>query len=299
MSLFSGLGVAMVTPFDRDGAVDLPALKRLTRHLIDGGVDFLVVHGTTGETRVLSADEKRATLDAVLEENAGQLPVVVGAGGNNTSALCAQLESANTDGISGWLSASPSYNKPSQVGIVAHYRAVAESTDLPIILYNVPGRTASNVRAETTLAIVDACENVVAVKEASGDLEQMQDILAHAPKGFSLLSGDDALTVPILSLGGHGIISVIGNAYPEQFSELVRAGMEGDFVTARVAHYRLRALMQAVFAEGNPAGVKQVLGFLGICTSQVRLPLVPASAGLQKRLRTLVDEQASFAAVSK
>lgn len=299
MSLFSGLGVAMVTPFDRDGAVDLPALKRLTRHLIDGGVDFLVVHGTTGETPVLSADEKRATLDAVLEENAGQLPVVVGAGGNNTSALCAQLESANTNGISGWLSASPSYNKPSQVGIVAHYRAVAESTDLPIILYNVPGRTASNVRAETTLAIVDACENVVAVKEASGDLEQMQDILAHAPKGFSLLSGDDALTVPILSLGGHGIISVIGNAYPEQFSELVRAGMEGDFVTARLAHYRLRALMQAVFAEGNPAGVKQVLGFLGICTSQVRLPLVPASAGLQKRLRTLVDEQASFAAVSK
>ena len=299
MSLFSGLGVAMVTPFDRDGAVDLPALKRLTRHRIDGGVDFLVVHGTTGETPVLSADEKRATLDAVLEENAGQLPVVVGAGGNNTSALCAQLESANTNGISGWLSASPSYNKPSQVGIVAHYRAVAESTDLPIILYNVPGRTASNVRAETTLAIVDACENVVAVKEASGDLEQMQDILAHAPKGFSLLSGDDALTVPILSLGGHGIISVIGNAYPEQFSELVRAGMEGDFVTARLAHYRLRALMQAVFAEGNPAGVKQVLGFLGICTSQVRLPLVPASAGLQKRLRTLVDEQASFAAVSK
>ncbi|MGB0137878.1 MAG: 4-hydroxy-tetrahydrodipicolinate synthase [Flavobacteriales bacterium] len=299
MSLFSGLGVAMVTPFDRDGAVDLPALKRLTRHLIDGGVDFLVVHGTTGETPVLSADEKRATLDAVLEENAGQLPVVVGAGGNNTSALCAQLESANTNGISGWLSASPSYNKPSQVGIVAHYRAVAESTDLPIILYNVPGRTASNVRAETTLAVVDACANVVAVKEASGDLEQMQDILAHAPKGFSLLSGDDALTVPILSLGGHGIISVIGNAYPEQFSELVRAGLEGDFVTARLAHYRLRALMQAIFAEGNPAGVKQVLDLLGICTSQVRLPLVPASAGLQKRLRTLVDEQASFAAVSK
>ena len=299
MSLFSGLGVAMVTPFDRDGAVDLPALKRLTRHLIDGGVDFLVVHGTTGETPVLSADEKRATLDAVLEENAGQLPVVVGAGGNNTSALCAQLESANTNGISGWLSASPSYNKPSQVGIVAHYRAVAESTDLPIILYNVPGRTASNVRAETTLAVVDACANVVAVKEASGDLEQMQDILAHAPKGFSLLSGDDALTVPILSLGGHGIISVIGNAYPEQFSELVRAGIEGDFVTARLAHYRLRALMQAIFAEGNPAGVKQALDFLGICTSQVRLPLVPASTGLQKRLRTLVDEQASFAAVSK
>lgn len=294
MKAFEGLGVAMVTPFNADGSVDHPALTKLTRHLVDGGTDFLVVQGTTGETPVLSADEKKATLNTIMEANAGQLPLVLGVAGNNTAAVCKDLGEV-PEGVDGILSASPGYNKPSQIGIVAHYQALSQSTDLPIILYNVPGRTASNVRAETTLAVVDACSNVVAVKEASGDLGQIEKIIAHAPEHFRVLSGDDGLTLPMLALGAHGLISVSGNAYPKQVGELVHAALEGDMASARMRHYQLMALTEALFEEGNPSGVKQLLSTLGICGPQVRLPLVPASPGLSERLAEMAKEQESFA----
>ena len=294
MKAFEGLGVAMVTPFQADGSLDLPALTKLTRHLVEGGADFLVVHGTTGETPVLNEDEKRKSLETILEANEGKLPVVLGAGGNNTAALCQTL-GAVPEGVDGILSASPAYNKPTQIGIVAHYQAVSNATDLPIILYNVPGRTASNVRAETTLAICDACPNIVAVKEAGGDLGQIEKIIAHAPSGFRVLSGDDGLTLPILALGGHGVISVIGNAYPKAVSELVQAGIAGDMESARTRHYQMLAVNEALYAEGNPAGIKQLLSVIGIGGPQVRLPLIPASPGLAKRLAKLADEQQTFA----
>ncbi|MDX5320388.1 MAG: 4-hydroxy-tetrahydrodipicolinate synthase [Bacteroidota bacterium] len=284
-----GTGVAMVTPFNSDGSVDYPALKKLTRHLIDNKVEYLVVMGTTGESATLSKEEKRQIFDTVLEENGGAVPVIAGMGGNNTNELTQSLQDFNFDGISAVLSVSPYYNKPNQMGIRAHYTAVADASPLPVILYNVPGRTGSNMTAETTLSLAEH-QNIVAMKEASGNFEQCMEILRHRPKDFFVLSGDDALTLAFLSLGMDGVISVIANAYPRNFSELVRMGIGGNFKAARELHYPLLGMMNEIFADGSPGGIKEILNHLGICGTHVRLPLANVNAKVQANLLAMAKE---------
>lgn len=294
MTDFRGTGVAMVTPFTADGAIDFDALRKLTTNLITGGVEFLVILGTTGESATLSPDEQVAVIDAILETNAGRLPYVLGAGGNDTRKVCKQVEAWTQKYMpTAFLSVSPYYNKPSQEGIVAHFSAVAGSTDVPIILYNVPGRTSSNMTAATTLELAHAFDHVVAVKEASGNLEQGMEIIRGRPQGFQVLSGDDILTLPMIGANFDGVISVAGNVVPGPFSAMVRAALAGDFARARELHYLMMPLMQFLFKEGNPAGVKAALQASGVGTPHVRLPLVQASdalrADIKKALTMLVN----------
>lgn len=290
MTDFTGLGVAMVTPFSEGRKVDYAGLKKLTEHLIRGGADYLVVQGTTGESVTLTEEEKRRVLDYILEVNDKRKPVVLGMGGNNTSALCEQIKSFDTAGLSGFLSVSPYYNKPIQEGIYQHYRAVSEASSLPVILYNVPGRTGSNMKAETTLRLAEECANIVGVKEASGDLSQIEEIIQHRPDKFYVISGDDALTLPSLALGADGVISVIGNAFPKEFGTMVHQMLFGSVLNARDIHYRLRNLIDLLFVDGNPGGIKEVLHHLGICGNHMRLPLVPVSSTTREKLyRTLAE----------
>ncbi len=279
-----GTGVAMVTPFDGNGKVDHEALKRLTSFLVDGGVDYLVVMGTTGESVTLSKSEKKEVLQTVLATNAGRIPVVLGVGGNNTAELCDELGHLDTSGISAILSVSPAYNKPTQEGIYAHYKAVSESSPLPIILYNVPGRTGSNMTAATTLRLARDFSNIIGIKEASGNVEQCIDILKRRPSDFLVISGDDNLTLALIAFGADGVISVVGNAFPKHFSDLVRSALGGDYVAARSLQYRLFDIINMLFAEGNPGGVKCALKELGICEEHMRLPLVPVSDALRQKL---------------
>ena len=289
---FQGTGLALVTPFAADGSLDRAALVRLVNHSIDGGVDFLVVLGTTGETATLATDEKKQVLETVAETTNGRIPLVVGVGGNNTAAVCAQLEAGLPSGYTGVLSVSPYYNKPTQEGIYQHYTAVCGSTDAPVILYNVPGRTGSNVLANTVLRVAQDCPNAVAMKEASGNLEQAMAIIQSAPAGFDVLSGDDNLTLPLLACGAKGVISVSGQAYPRLFSGMVRDARAGRLEDAQRAHYELFTFTQLLFAEGNPGGIKAALAHLGLCENFLRLPLVPVSAELNGQLRTLVAQLA-------
>ena len=289
---FQGTGLALVTPFAADGSLDRAALARLVNHSIDGGVDFLVVLGTTGETATLATDEKKQVLETVAETTNGRIPLVVGVGGNNTAAVCAQLEAGLPSGYTGVLSVSPYYNKPTQEGIYQHYTAVCGSTDAPVILYNVPGRTGSNVLANTVLRVAQDCPNAVAMKEASGNLEQAMAIIQSAPAGFDVLSGDDNLTLPLLACGAKGVISVSGQAYPRLFSGMVRDARAGRLEDAQRAHYDLFIFTQLLFAEGNPGGIKAALAHLGLCENVLRLPLVPVSAELNGQLRTRVAQLA-------
>ena len=289
---FQGTGLALVTPFAADGSLDRAALARLVNHSIDGGVDFLVVLGTTGETATLATDEKKQVLETVAETTNGRIPLVVGVGGNNTAAVCAQLEAGLPSGYTGVLSVAPYYNKPTQEGIYQHYTAVCGSTDAPVILYNVPGRTGSNVLANTVLRVAQDCPNAVAMKEASGNLEQAMAIIQSAPAGFDVLSGDDNLTLPLLACGAKGVISVSGQAYPRLFSGMVRDARAGRLEDAQRAHYELFTFTQLLFAEGNPGGIKAALAHLGLCENFLRLPLVPVSAELNGQLRTLVAQLA-------
>lgn len=284
MKKLTGMGVAMITPFTAGKEIDFPALKALTEHLIDNGTDFLVVQGTTGESPTLSKEEKRSILDFVIEVNQGRLPVVFGLGGNNTLSVAKELETLDTRGLDGILSVSPYYNKPTQEGIYRHYQTIAGSTDLPIILYNVPGRTGSNVTAETTLKLAHDVKNIAAVKEASGDLFQMEAIIQDKPEDFIVLSGDDGLLLSQLALGADGVISVVGNAFPREFSKMVSHGVTGNINDARSIHYQLRTIIDLLFKEGNPAGIKETLKHLNICDVHVRLPLVPASKELSDML---------------
>ena len=283
MNIFKGSGVALVTPFQQDARIDFTALKQLVQLQLDGGTDFLVVQGTTGESPTLSADEKRQVLDTVLEVNNGKLPIVYGIGGNNTAALEANFKHL-PKGVDGILSVSPYYNKPIQKGIVAHFKAVASYTDLPIILYNVPGRTGSNMSVETTLELAEI-SNVVAVKEASGNMEQIMDIIRQRKPGFGVLSGDDNLTMPLIAAGADGVISVVANAFPERFSQMVHAAMSGDLALAKAAHYDLFAVTKMFFEEGNPGGVKVALAQRGLMQETMRLPLFPVSDGLRTRIQ--------------
>ncbi|RCH54307.1 4-hydroxy-tetrahydrodipicolinate synthase [Mucilaginibacter hurinus] len=278
MNKFFGTGVAMVTPFHVDGQVDYDGLKVLVEHLINGGVEYLVVLGTTGESATLSREEKKKIFKLVAEVTDGRVPLVAGIGGNNTYDIVDQVENFNADGYDAILSASPYYNKPTQEGIYQHYAAIAKVARLPLILYNVPGRTASNVSAETTLRLADDFKNIIGVKEASGNFDQINQILRDKPENFLLISGDDPITFPMIALGAAGVISVIGNALPRQFSDMIRLCLQGDFKAAQKGHFNLINFTRLMFAEGNPAGVKTALKQLGICGDSVRLPLVQVSS---------------------
>jgi 4-hydroxy-tetrahydrodipicolinate synthase len=281
---FQGTGIAMVTPFLSDGSVDFNGLGKLTEHLISGGVEYLVVMGTTGESVTLSSDEKRKVLDFIIEKNNGRCGIVYGMGGNNTAQLVATLKNENLKGVDAILSVSPYYNKPTQEGIYQHYKALSDASPLPIILYNVPGRTGSNMAAATTLRLANDFKNIIAIKEASGNLEQVMEIINQRPKGFLVISGDDNLTFPMLALGGDGVISVSGQAYPRLFSDMVRNGLSGNFAAARIGHYKLFEFTKLLFAEGNPGGIKVALSQLGICEAHLRQPLWPVSSALHAQL---------------
>ena len=285
----SGLGVAMVTPFNAKGGVDLPSLQRLTENLISGACDFLVVLGTTAETPTLSEEEQRRVVDFILEVNAKRKPVVVGLAGNNTSELCKRIESFDLTGVDAVLSACPYYNKPSQAGLIAHFEAVANASSSPIILYNVPSRTGCNLEADSTLKLANH-PNIIAIKEASGDLDQIDAILLNRPTGFKVFSGDDALTLAMIASGADGVISVIGNAIPDIFGTMVHQALFGQVNEARATHLGLVPLIEAIFKEGNPAGIKAMLEQIGICDEYVRLPLVPATPALKKLIYTRMAE---------
>lgn len=285
---FKGTGVALVTPFKADFSVDYDALKNLVHLQIQGGTDFLVVQGTTGESPTLSKDEKLKVLETVQEANQGELKIVYGVGGNDTIAVGNNLKSLPT-GIDGILSVSPYYNKPIQKGIIAHYSYIAECTDLPIILYNVPGRTGSNMTTETTLEL-SAIPNIVAMKEASGNMEQIMEIIRSKPAGFDLLSGDDAITLPLIAAGADGVISVVANAFPEKFSKMVKSALQGDFAVSRKEHYDLLPVTKMFFEEGNPGGVKVALNKRGLMQEFMRLPLFPVSEGLRSRISIETDK---------
>ena len=287
---FRGTGIALVTPFTPNHEVDYPALKRLVNHCIDGGVEFLVALGTTAETATLTADEKQRVVAAVCDAAAGRVPVVQGVGGNDSAKVAAELKAGLPLGISGVLSVSPYYNKPTQEGIYRHFIHISAATDLPIILYNVPGRTGSNMAAETTLRIAREVPHAVAIKEASGNLEQAMTIVLGAPEGFDVLSGDDNLTLPLVACGAHGVISVSGQAFPKTFSQMVRDARGGRMDEARDGHYAMLNFTQQLFAEGNPGGIKSALAHLGIIHPALRLPLWPVSPQLDTALAQSVRE---------
>ncbi|MDG1841905.1 MAG: 4-hydroxy-tetrahydrodipicolinate synthase [Crocinitomicaceae bacterium] len=280
---FKGSGVALVTPFTKDFKIDYEAVKKLVRYQIDNGTDFLVVQGTTGESPTLSQEEKMSLLDAVINENNGELQIVYGVGGNDTISV-GELYKKIPAGVDGILSVSPYYNKPTQMGIIAHFSYLANCTSLPIILYNVPGRTGSNMTAETILELAKI-PNVVAVKEASGDLDQIMEIIRLKEDDFSVLSGDDALTLPIIVCGGEGVISVVANAFPFQFSKMIHSVLQNDIANAKSYHYELLKITRWFFEQGNPGGVKAALETIGLMESHMRLPLLPISEELTNRIK--------------
>jgi 4-hydroxy-tetrahydrodipicolinate synthase len=285
---FRGTGVAMVTPFNQAGEVDYKALAALTERLVTRGINYLVVLGTTAETPALSEKEKQEVVRCVVDSCAKRVPVVVGAGGNNTRAVVQLIKTMDLEGIDALLSVSPYYNKPSQEGIYQHFAAIAAASDLPLILYNVPGRTGSNISAETTLRLAgDFPGTIVAVKEASGNFDQVMEIIRKRPEGFLVVSGDDAIALPIIALGGDGVISVIGNAYPSMTSTMVAAALEGALKKAQELHYRLLPMMRAIFKEGNPTGVKASLEIQGLIKNVLRLPLIPATDKLYREIAEL------------
>ena len=289
MDKIKGTGVALITPFNEDLSVDYVGLENLLNHVIDGGVDFLVLMGTTGESSVLSKSEKNEVITFCKKINNSRLPVVLGIGGNNTLALVEEIKNTNFTGIDAVLSVSPAYNKPTQEGIYQHYKMIAEACPLPIILYNVPGRTSSNMEAETTLDLANDFENIVAVKEASGDMDQIMKIIKDKPANFVILSGDDGLTLPMIYMGAEGVISVIGQSHPKEYSTMVAEGREGNITKANKLHYGLYDYYGPLYSEGNPTGIKACLELLGICKSVVRPPLVGASDTIKNKLRGLLN----------
>ena len=289
MNKIKGTGVALVTPFDSNKSVDYKALENLLNYVIDGGVDYLVLMGTTGESSSLTKAEKIEILTFSKRIIDGRLPIVVGIGGNNTAQILSDIQSAELEGVDAILSVSPAYNKPSQEGIYQHYKMISESTKLPIILYNVPGRTASNISTFTTLRLANDFENIVAIKEASGDMDQIMQIIQHKPTDFLVLSGDDSLTLPMIYMGAEGVISVIGQSHPKDYSDMVSFGISGNKDLANQLHYRLYDYYKPLYAEGNPVGVKACLELLGVCKAVVRLPLVEASSKIKNDLLALLD----------
>ena len=281
---FSGSGVALVTPFKEDKSIDFTAVRKLVKLQIHGGTDFLVVQGTTGESPTLSQEEKLKLLETVIDENVGKLKIVYGIGGNNTILVGETLKQLKIEGVDGILSVSPYYNKPTQKGIIEHFKYISSCTELPIILYNVPGRTGSNILAETTLTLAEI-PNIVAIKEASGNMDQIMEIIRLRKPNFGVISGDDAITMPLIAAGADGVISVVANALPEKFSRMVHAAINGDLDSARKEHYDLLAITRMFFEEGNPGGVKVALAHRKIMNEFMRLPLIPVSDTLRKRIQ--------------
>lgn len=274
-NILRGLGIALITPFTPDGEVDYKALVRLVEYQIDNGADFLCILATTGETPCLSKEEKVKIKNLVVEINKGRLPILMGCGGNNTKAVIEEIQATDWSGISGILSVCPYYNKPSQEGLYQHFKAIANASPLPVVLYNVPGRTGVNMTSEITVRLANDCENIVAVKEASGNLEQVDEIIKNKPDGFDVISGDDALTFSMVASGAAGVISVIGNALPKEFSRMIRLEFKGEYEAARNIHHKFTELYKLLFVDGNPAGVKALLHEMGFIDNVLRLPLVP------------------------
>lgn len=289
--LFVGTGVALVTPFRKQQeSVDFTKLETLIEHIISSGVDYIVALGTTSEAATMTESERSAVQSFIVETVAGRCPIMLGLGGNNTLSVTDTIARTNFDGISGLLSVTPYYNKPNQRGLYQHYRSVAEASPVPVVMYNVPGRTGVNMTAETTLSLAADCANIIGIKEASGNLQQVMEILRNRPDNFKVISGDDALTYPMLTLGADGVISVMANALPAEMSQMVRFAMKGDLKKALPLHYRMLPLMNAIFEEGNPAGVKALLEIEGQITNVLRLPLVKVSKPLYNKLSTLYNE---------
>ncbi len=284
MNRFHGTGVALVTPFNTDGSVDYTGLKNLINYQIEGQVEYLVSLGTTGESATLNKEEKKKIWAYTAEINNGRLPLIAGIGGNDTASVVDAIKNFDTAGYDAILSASPYYNKPSQEGIYQHYKAISEASPLPVLLYNVPGRTASNMSAETTCRLAADFKNIIGIKEASGNFDQFNQIMRDKPVDFLLISGDDPITLPMIALGACGLISVVGNALPAAVSQLVRLCLQGDFNSALPLHLRLIELTRLAFAEGNPAGIKAALKHFNVCGDHVRLPLVSATAGLNEQI---------------
>lgn len=289
-NIFRGLGIALITPFTENGAVDYDAMKRIVEYQLSNGADFLCILATTGETPCLTKQEKEDIKKYIIDLVAGRIPILMGCGGNNTSAVVDELQNGNFKGIDGILSVCPYYNKPSQEGLYQHFKAISSATSLPIVLYNVPGRTGINLKAETTVRLARECENIVAIKEASGSLEQVDEILKNKPEGFAVLSGDDSLTYPMIACGADGVISVIGNALPKEFSRMIRLEKNGEFEAAVKIHHKFTDLYSLLFVDGNPAGVKALLHEMGYIKNVLRLPLVPTRvATVQKMSQILKD----------
>lgn len=289
-NIFKGLGIALITPFKKDGSVDYEALERVIDYQLNNGADFLCILATTGETPCLTAEEKVAIKQLVVKLVAGRIPIVMGCGGNNTAAVVEELKNTDWSGIDGILSVCPYYNKPSQEGLYQHFKAIAKASSLPVILYNVPGRTGINLKAETTCRLAHDCENIVAIKEASGSLEQVDDIIKNRPDGFDVLSGDDALTFPMVASGAAGVISVIGNALPKEFSRMIRYEFRGEYEPARRIHHKFTELYQLLFVDGNPAGVKALLHEMGMIENELRLPLVPTRIATMQKMAAILKE---------
>ena len=280
----------MITPFKEDGSVDYEALERVVDYQLNNGADFLCILATTGETPCLTADEKVAIKQQVVKQVAGRIPIVMGCGGNNTAAVVEEVKNTDWSGIDGILSVCPYYNKPSQEGLYQHFKAIAKASPLPVILYNVPGRTGINLKAETTCRLAKDCENIVAIKEASGSLEQVEDIIKNKPDGFDVLSGDDALTFPMVASGAAGVISVIGNALPKEFSRMIRYEFRGEYEPARRIHHKFTELYKLLFVDGNPAGVKALLHEMGMIHNELRLPLVPTRIATMQKMAAILKE---------
>ncbi len=285
-----GMGVALVTPFKSDDSIDFDALARLVEYIINNNADYLVVCGTTAETPTLTDKEKDEIARFVVQCNAGRLPIVLGIGGNNTRQVVEKVKTSDLSGIDAILSVTPYYNKPSQEGLYQHYSAIAKASPLPLVLYNVPGRTGVNMTAETTLRLAKEFSNICAVKEASGNFTQIDDIIKNKPQDFMVISGDDGITFPLITLGAVGVISVIGNAFPREFSRMVRLALQGDYQNARQIHYRFTELFELLFVEGNPAGVKSMLAVMGMIENKLRLPLVPNTIKTYEKIRSVLNQ---------
>ena len=289
-SLFSGTGVALVTPFRKQETVDFTSLETLINRIIDGGVDYVVALGTTSEAATMTDRERSAVQEFIVETVGGRVPIMLGVGGNNTQSVVDSLNHISFDGVSGILSVAPYYNKPNQRGLMQHFRQIAEASPVPVVVYNVPGRTGVNIAAETTLQLAQEYSNIVAIKEASGNIAQVMEIIRNKPENFKVLSGDDALTLPMIALGAQGVISVAANALPREMSNMVRFAMKGDLKKALPLHYKMLPLMNAMFEEGNPTGVKALLEIEGVITNHLRLPLVKATKPLYNKISGLYNE---------
>ena len=289
-NIFKGLGIALITPFKADHSVDFDALKRLVEYQIQNGADFFCILATTGETPCLTAEEKVQIKNLVVELNQGRLPILMGCGGNNTAAIVEEVKNTDWRGIDGLLSVCPYYNKPSQESLYQHFEAIAEASPLPVVLYNVPGRTDMNLKDETTVRLANDCPNIVGIKEASGSLEQVDEIIKNKPARFDVISGDDALTFPMIASGAAGVISVIGNALPKEFSRMIRYEFKGEYEPARKIHHRFTELYSLLFVDGNPAGVKALLHEMGFIENELRLPLVPTRITTMKKMAAILKE---------